>query len=312
MSEFVTLRSAAVEVVVDPAGGADIVSLVHRATGTDVLFRTPWADHAQAVRDGRKAATSYDPVAGPLERYRGGWQLLCPVAGAPRPIHGAPTTFHGEAMAATWTVVEADAATARLAVDLYTVPLRIDRDLALTGDRLTITDTLTNLSDVGLEIDYISHPAFGGAFLDGRVRIDTGARRYTADPATEGSFVAPGSTHSWPAAEDTDLRDLPLPGERRMAFGWLSDFDGHWASITNLDLGVGVRLEWDAALPYAWFWQELHHTEGFPWHRRARAFAIEPASTITGGEDRESCLSIAPSGATTITHSITIESKERP
>lgn len=306
MGEHIVLRSTEVEVVVDPAGGADVVSLVHRGTGTDLLFRTPWADHAQAVRDGRAAPTSYDPVAGPLERYRGGWQLLCPVAGEPRPIHGAPTTFHGEAMAATWTVVGSGVADACLVVDLYTVPLRIERSLALVGPTLTVIDTLTNLSDVPLGIDYISHPAFGGAFLDGRVRIDTGARTYTADPATAGSFVEPGSAHAWPMAGDTDLRDLPPPGQRRMAFGWLSDFDEHWASITNLDLGLGVRLEWDAALPFAWFWQELNHTEDFPWHRRARALAIEPASTITGGTARQSVLVLGPCATRTIIHRTTI------
>jgi len=305
----IQLRSDDLEVVVDPGPGADITSLRDLRTGIDVLFRTPWADHAQAVRDGRAVPTTYDPVAGPLETYRGGWQLLCPVAGAPRPVHGAPTTFHGEAMAATWTVVESSDSTARLAVELYSVPVRIERSLDLAAGTLRITDQLTNLSDVDLELDYVSHPAFAGAFLDGRVRLDTGARRYTADPATEGSFVAPGSHHLWPIAGETDLREVPKAGERRMAFGWLSDFAAHWASITNLDLGLAVRLDWDGThLPYAWFWQELNFGESWPWHRRARVIAIEPASTITGGDDRASVLRLAGGSTVQISHSITVAS----
>lgn len=309
MSDQITLAGTDLEVVLDLGPGADIVSLRHCATGLDVLFRTPWHEHAQAVRDGRAERTSYDPVGGPLETYRGGWQLLCPVAGAPRPILGAPSTFHGEAMAATWTLVDSAQAMARLVVELYAVPVRIERTLTLDGPTLSIADSLTNLSDVDLTLDYVSHPALAGPFLEGRVILDTGARTYTADPSTEGSFAAPGRSHAWPLAGGVDLRSLPPVGERRMAFGWLSDFDGHWASVTNLDAGLRVRLDWDGRhLPFAWFWQELNWSEGFPWHRRARVIAIEPSSTQTSGPDRRSVLTLAPLDTANLTHSITVES----
>ena len=313
MAGRITLTSEVVEVGLDLGPGADIVSLTHRGTGLDVLFRTPWHEHAQAVRDGRAARTSYDPVGGPLETYRGGWQLLCPVGGAPRAIRGAPSTFHGEAMAATWTLVSSTVASASLWLELYAVPLRIERRLTLDGATVSVADTLSNLSDVELNVDYVSHPAFAGAFLDGHVVVDTGARTYTADPSTEGSFVASGSVHEWPMAGETDLRDVPAPGTRHMAFGLLSDFDGHWASITNLDLGLGVRLDWDGThLPFAWFWQELNWSEGYPWFRRARVIAIEPASTQTSGPDRASVLTLAPLGTACLTHSITLtDSKEQ-
>lgn len=310
MPEVLTLASAEIEVDLDLGPGADVVGLRERTSGVDLLFRTPWRHHAQAVRTGRSARVSFDPVGGPLETYRGGWQLLFPVAGPPRAIHGAPTTFHGEAEAATWTLVEDDVSTARLAVELYTVPVRIERTLVVDGPVLTISDTLSNLSDVDLQLDYVSHPAFSGEFLDGVVRIDTNATAYTADPDTSGSFVAAGSRHAWPDAGAADLRVLPAAGTRRMAFGFLSDFgsDTAWASITNVDLGLSARLDWDPAdLPYAWFWQELNFTASYPWHRRARVIAIEPASTHSGGADRASTLRLPPLGIREIKHSLTLQ-----
>jgi hypothetical protein len=308
MTTMLNFSDGELRVSVDPGRGADILSLVHRPSGVDVLFSTPWREHADAIRAGMRTPTTYDPVAGWLEQYRGGWQLLCPIGGPPRTVAGAPVGFHGEAASAHWQVVADDDAGCDLSTTLFSVPVRIDRSMRLLGGgTLALEDRLTNLSDVELEVDYISHPAFGGSLLDGRVTLDTGARRYTADPGTTGSFVEPGSEHKWPYADGVDLRELPTPGVRRMAFGWLSEFDSHWASVTNHDLGVTARLDWDGThLPYAWFWQELNWTEGFPWHRRARVIAVEPSSTPTSGPERVSVLRLPPRGDVSITHSISV------
>jgi hypothetical protein len=310
--EVFTLRTDWLGLVVDAGRGADILSLTDQRTGVDVFFSTPWRHHADRLRRGLARPSTYDPVAGWMEQYRGGLNTLCPNGGAPRLVAGAPVGFHGEAASARWQVLDRQPDAVSLSATLFSVPIAIDRELQVTGPSVVIEDVLTNQSDVPLEIDYVYHPAFGGEFLDGRCVVDTGARRYTADPSTEGSFVAPGTEHAWPwAIPDQggriDLRDVPPPTESRMAFGWLSDFDGSWASITNTDLGLSVRLEWDGThMPYAWFWQELNWTEGFPWHRRARAFAIEPSSTQTGGPARRSVLVLGPEESVRIPLTITL------
>ena len=313
MADLLHLQDETLAVAVDVGRGADVLSLEHRPSGIDVLFSTPWRARADEIREGMAAPTTYDPVAGWLEQYRGGWQLLCPNAGPPRAVAGAPVGFHGEAASARWTVLAATERTARLRTELFSVPVAIERVMALSAGTLSLRDVVMNLSDVELELDYVSHPAFGGAFLDGNVVLDTGARRYTADPGTTGSFVGPGSEQKWPYADAVDLRELPAPGQRRMAFGWLSDFQDHWASITNTDLGLTVRLTWDGAhLPFAWFWQELNWTEGFPWHRRARVIAIEPSSTPTSGPERASVLRLAPLGSVAIEQSIGVTQGSHP
>jgi hypothetical protein len=308
---LIELANSDLAVLVDPGRGADVVSLVDRHTGADLLFSSPWRARADAVRAGQRPAT-FDPVAGWLEQYRGGWQTLCPSAGDPRTVHGAPVAFHGEASVVPWVVDEVTATTLSLHVELFLVPVLIRRTIALEGRGFQQVDTLSNLSDTTLEFDYSSHPAFGNAFLDGGCRIETGARRFTADPSSA-SILPPGSEHSWPWAvtesgRRIDLREVPAPGCPRSLFGWLDDFSGSWASVTSRQHGVGARLEWDGAhLPHAWLWQELNGIQEFPWYGRARAVAIEPSSTQTSGPARRSALRLEGASALDIPITLTLE-----
>lgn len=311
--DFITLADGIVEVVVDAGRGADVLSVRHLDSDLDVLFSTPWREHADAIRLGVEPPRSHDPVAGYVEGYRGGWNTLCPNAGAPRSVHGAPVGFHGEAVHARWQVLAAEPQEVRLSTRLFTVPVSIERRLTVAAGSVLIQDEVHNESDVELEIDYVSHPAFGGAFLDGRCTVDTNAGSYHVDPDTQGGVGASGSRHSWPFVtppdgHPVDLREVPAPGQSRMAFGWLADFDGTpWASITNHDLGLAVRIDWQGThQPYAWFWQELNWMPTFPWHRRARAFAIEPSSTTTSGPDRRSVLSLAAGATVRLPVSLTL------
>jgi hypothetical protein len=295
-TEPVELRNAHLQVFVDPGLGADVVGLVDRRTAVDVLFRTPWRDRADAVRAGQRP--SAEPGAAWLEQYRGGWQTLCPVAGDPQVVHGAPVGFHGEAARVPWRVHDATRTELSLSVELFSVPLRIERLVRVTGPRVVVADSVRNLSPVPLRVDYVHHPAFGGAFVDGPLRFETNARTFTPDARTVDSAPA-------------DLTDVPPPGEPREVFGWLSDFDGTqdpWCRLVNPALHLAAEVSW-TGLPYAWLWQELEHTTGFPWYRRARAIAIEPASVPTSGPARHSEFTVAGRSHRELT--VTVELQER-
>lgn len=301
MPRLLTLRTDELEVIIEPGRGADVRHLIHRPTGVDAFAATPWIAHADAVRSGRRAPSTYHHVARPLEQYAGGWQVLCPNGGAPRDVMGAPVSFHGEAWLAQWDVRDVAHDRASLHTELFSLPITIERDIRVRGAEVSIVDTLTNHSDVELvDVDYVSHPTLGGAFLDGRCTIDTGARAFTTDPGTQADLAPGGTLARWPLLDATDgrpfdMRDVPPPGHPHMLFGWLSDFSTHHAAVTNHDLGLTFRIAWDGTrMPYAWFWQELNYTTRFPWFRRARAMAIEPASTITSGPERRSVLDIGP------------------
>jgi hypothetical protein len=306
----IDLRTDVLALTLDPAYGADILSMRTLPHGHELLWSSPWRERAEAIIGG-SSGWAHEPVSANLERYRGGWQTLCPNAGAPRTLHGAPVGFHGEVARSAWTLTDLSSASARLRLDLMSVPVRIDRAVKLSGSTVEVVDDLTNLSDQELELDYCQHPAFGGDLLDGVCDITTGAQRFVFDPETSG-VVPAGQASAWPlvptrTGDTLDLTRLPGPGERQMVFGWLEDFDEHWYAIDNPARGLSVRVEWDGSvLPYAWFWQELNHSNDYPWFRRARVQAIEPASTQTSGPDRRSVLQLTAGASVRVPISVTV------
>jgi len=290
------LTDDVLSVVVDPDHGADILSLVWSASQLELLARSPWHDSAaRQLRNPtpRWYATSEEAW---LSTYRGGWQVLFPNAGPQSTQAGVAQGFHGEAALAPWHVVDADGTRVALTLELFTAPLRISRVLEVRDGRLLISDDVENLSDVDVLYDYVQHPALSSQFLSPGSRIDTGASTFVA---ADGQASVIAGRYRWPyCATSRGQADLSLIGDEPAArFGWLADFDGHWYAIRNPSANLTLAVAWSGApLDYAWYWQEFNATVGFPWFRRTRTMAIEPASTGAGGTDRRRTV-IAPRAA---------------
>lgn len=275
------LRSAEVEVVLLPDKGCDVYSLVDRGSGVDVLFKTPWGLPPAAPGATGDSQTAW------LERYPGGWQVLCPNGGAESVAPGGVRWgFHGEACLVPWEVVGTGESWAELSVRLHRAPLRLWRRVTLAGRLLTIEESVTNTSPDELELMWSHHPAFGAPFLSPDCVLTTSARTLLADDEAPGTLLAPGSTHPWPVVSTVDgialdLSTLPAPPAAQLAY--LTDLDEGWFAITNPRLGFGVGMRWPVEVfGHAWFWQELHSSAGYPWWREAYVCAVEPASTIPG------------------------------
>ena len=309
------LKSSELEVVIDATYGADILSIKTTDKHQEVLLQTPWADRAEAVIKQHQRSIYLEPQAHWMERYRGGWQMICPVAGPPRVIHGAPVGFHGEAAVSTWKVNNLESASARMQLDFFSLPIRIEREVSVDGNVIEIMDVITNLSNLELEFDYSSHPAFGGALLEGEVTIETSAQKFHLDEEVVSPHGASGSTHDWPlikgeSGKVLDLSLLPSPTTRLGVFGWLSDFgDKKWYRVKNVDTNIAFEMEWESEfLDFAWFWLEFNDTEGSPWFRSVRTFAIEPSSTQTSGKNRKSIFQLRGNQSTTIKQTVRITS----
>ncbi len=276
----IRLRSDEIDVVLLPAKGADIYSFTDRASGIDVLFKTPWG-----WRDPRSLPAAADSQADWPARYAGGWQILFPNAGPERTVDGVRRGFHGEAAVVPWTVLEQDAAGTRLTVNLTTAPVRLERTVTVSGPDLHVVDSVQNLSADPVAYMRVQHPAFGAPFIDGHCRIDTSARTLIPDVQAPGTLLPADAVLDFPdAGPQIDLRAVPAPDERREVFAALTDSTDAWFSIVSPSAGgFGVRMDWDAAVyPHAWFWQECHAGKGFPWFRRAYALAVEPANALPG------------------------------
>lgn len=306
----IALESERVRVTLLPEKGFDIYELIDRSSGVDVLFKTPW---------GWRDPASLPPLGTRkvdwLARYPGGWQVLLPTSGDDRVAEDSPEGFHGEAAIMPWTLGAVTATTATASLELLTAPLRIERSVALHEATLTVEETVTNLSPVPQHVHWVHHPAFGAPFLGPQTFFDIPADGLVTGSGHDG--IDAGRLHAWPLMSDgsgalVDLSRMPARDEPREVFGTLVGFREGRYSITNPELALSVEVTWDLDLfPYAWFWQELEATPGYPWFKRAYVTAVEPASLIpgngeTGGHARGRLVTIEGDSArsTTLTMSV--------
>ena len=289
----VVLENDTISVIVLPGKGADIYELISKSHGVDVLWKSPWGLLAPGgVHSAANSVTAW------LEAYEGGWQEIFPNGGTANTYRGVELNFHGEASLSVWdyaiTEQGGEAAEVQLGARLRRSPFAIERTMRVEAGKpvLFIRERITNHGREDLEAMWGHHPAFGAPFLSGACRIDTNARTVHADDEIGGPLnpLTKGASFTWPHGERdgvaTDLSRVSGaddPPHETMAY--LTDFAGDhaWYGITNTELGLGVGMVWPKSVfPFAWFWQEMHATLGFPWYGEVYVMAIEPSSSMPG------------------------------
>ena len=199
--------------------------------------------------------------------------------------------FHGEASMRAWEyeicLESAAMLEVKLSTQLLRSPYKIERWLALRAGSpvLYIRERITNQAGEPMDCMWSHHPAFGAPFLSEHCVIDTGARTLLADDEYAGAAnpLSPGATYDWRKADELGMSRVPSPDQPRDLLAYLRDFESGWYAITNQQLGMGIGMCWDAGVfPYAWFWQEINSSPGFPFYKRCYVIAIEPASSIPG------------------------------
>lgn len=275
----------AVTVLLDK--GADIYELVYKPQNIDVLWKSNWGMKEPA----HGFDSAFDSSTAWLEAYAGGWQVLFPNGGTACTYKGANLNFHGEASMIAWNyeIMQADnnAAEVRLSARLFRSPFCIERIMRVEAGKPILVLREKVINEAGEAMDYMwsHHPAFGAPFLSEKCRIDTGARTLLSDDGYAGTYnpLQLNTKYQWPMAEGIDMSAVPGQNTPRDTLGYLQDFDTAWYGITNTDMGFGVGLVWDKTIfPYAWYWQEMYASSGFPFYKNAYVMAIEPASSIPG------------------------------
>ena len=267
--------------------GADIYGLVYKPMDVDVLWKSPWGMKEQA----RGFDSAFDSATAWLEAYAGGWQVLFPNGGDATIYKGAALSFHGEASMRSWDyeiVSEGESALevkmkARLSRSPYTIErwMRVESGSPI----LHIRESISNHAGEEMECMWSHHPAYGAPFLSEHCVIDVGTASFVADDRYAG-FANPltlSESYQWPMAGELDMSKVPGPGEERDILAYFQDFESGWYAITNKEMGLGIGLAWDESVfPFAWFWQELKASPGFPFYKCSYVMAIEPASSIPG------------------------------
>ena len=273
----VVLEGGALRVVVDPLIGGIVLSIAHTGLGAEVMGRTPW----DAVRVPYVSASPEDEL-GWLTRYAGGWPLLFPNGGAGCIFEDVQHGFHGEASLAPWQVETSDAAL-RLSRRFFTVPVTMERTLAIEDDVLVLDETVRMEGVRPRRVMWTHHPTFGADMLADEIVIETSAGTVTADEGYDppANPMQPGATGAWPTLPGkAGPYDVSRPRAPAASVAYLSDFDRAWVALRRLDGRVGAALSWDSALfPCAWLWFELAGLDAAPWHRRAHLIGVEPSTS---------------------------------
>ena len=281
--ETLTLETDALSVVILVGKGADILSIVDRASGVDPLLRAPWG-----VRDPRHGVPGDSSLVQWVQRYPGGWQELLPNFGPACTHDGIEHTMHGEAAVMPWraeVVAEGDdAVEVVFEIELLLTPLRLERRVRLERGRrvIALRERLSNAGRTEVEFIWGHHPAMGAPFLSPACRLDVGARELVVDATYASPFLPlePGSRVAWEGPIRDELSQLPADGARRDMVGYFLGFEQGWWAVTNREHRVGFGLAWDAnVFPFTCFWHELRASEGFPWFGRGYALALEPVTS---------------------------------
>ena len=274
------LEGGALRVVVDPLIGGTILSVTHTGLGASVLGRTPW----DALRVPFVSTSPADEHAW-LARYAGGWPLLFPNGGDGCTFEGVQHGFHGEASVAPWRIETGEGAV-RLVRRFFTVPVTMERTLAIEGDVLVVDETVRMEGARPVRAMWTHHPTFGADLLTGDIAIETSAAAVTADDTYDppANPLRPGATGPWPALPGkAGPVDLSRPGAPLASLAYLSGFGRAWVALRRLDGTIGAALSWDAALfPCAWLWYELAGLHEAPWHGRAHLIGVEPSTSWPG------------------------------
>jgi hypothetical protein len=289
----VRMTNPSMQVDVLPDKGADIYAIAHRASGVDVMWKSPLG-----LRAPGQGTFSSDSQVAWLESYEGGWQEILPHAGAPQTYKGVELSFHGESTLLPWSFEIVKSAGDEIIVDfsvqLFRSPFAIKRRMmmaALSGC-VRLIESVTNLAGEPMDFMWGHHPAYGAPFLSEHLHAITNARTVWTDPGYDNPHcrVVPGETTQWPFAKGkdgskVDLRNFSSQSEPNYFMGYLRDFDGSpWYALANSELKLGVGVAWTPnAFRYLWFWQEMRASTGFPFYGRTYTMALEPHSSYPHG-----------------------------
>ncbi|MEW5976234.1 MAG: DUF4432 family protein [Acidobacteriota bacterium] len=286
------LENGHLRVVVLTGKGTDILEFCDKASGVDVLFKTPWGvkNPQNYVHDTPEALASF------MDFYPGGWQELFPNAGSTCVYRGAELGFHGEICKVPWEceILENDARQVAVKCRVRTVrtPFLVEKTLRMKqgAAALEIEERITNEGAEPMEFMWGHHPAFGAPFLDEHCRLYTPATRVeTAHALPACQKLQPEKRFdSFPVIQNNDGQefDVSRMWPASAGFSHLSYLVGladAWYCLVNQKTHLGFALKWDlSTFPYLWLWQEFGGTRGYPWWGCGYCTGIEPHSSIPG------------------------------
>ena len=266
--DAVILENRALRVVVLPALGGHVLSLVDKAADRELL----WANPRTAPRAAPYGAHFDD-------WWSGGWDEIFPT-GDRALLHGELLPYMGELWSVPWTAehgADGDVAWVRTAGLGTMAPARLERTLRLRGDEpvLRASYRLTNLDLRPLPFVWGIHPCFA---VTAAHRVDLPGSRMLVGVSSGSPMGEVGAEYAWPlqpgAGADGPRDVRRVLGADAAAFGghWATELDAGWLALTDTPARRGVAIAFSTdVFPSAWLWQVYggwrghHHLCLEPW-----------------------------------------------
>jgi len=235
--EVVELANDVIEVAVMPGLGAKVISLVHRLTGREWMWKAPRSP--QYVRMPTGSPFDQGPLAGADE---------CLPTIAPCQWRGLDLPDHGEVWTEAWELDEAELDRGRIVTSLRLPisPLKFKRALSLEGSLVHFDYTLENLSGEPFEYLWAFHPMM--SIEPGDRILLPGENRRVSTEACLGDcpLGSRGDAWDWPQPDSAlDLSQLDLGKEGRAVKLFTEPHCEGYAAIRNANSGDQITFEFD-------------------------------------------------------------------
>jgi hypothetical protein len=287
--ELLRLTNDAVAVDVLPGLGGTIVSLRRRSDESELLWRTPWG-----IRPRGSWLLPGSSEAQMLDTYPGGWQTLFPNGGDTAIVHGVEWGHDGESRLAPFSWEPSPAArtgedgpepgpSVTLSTRLVRAPFEVTRTIALSGDEVTVTESVSNVGGESLEVIWGQQIVLGEPLLSADAVVEAQATTVHPDPSVT-EDVDYEDVMPWPrsfgGSAIINLRNLPARGADETRLAYVTDFSSFGVSVRNPRYDLGLDVSWDGdSWPYLWYSVEAGHREGFPWFSDGYFLSLTPCSS---------------------------------
>ena len=285
--DLVLMENDILRALIAPAIGGRVVSLLHRSSGREFLWRNPTLELAACP-----AGSEYDP------HFYGGIDELLP-CDIPETICGVECPDHGE----LWTLpLAAEVTGDRLALGgrLPRFGLSYRREMRLDENRLVCDYRIANATDAERIFLWKLHGAL--AVQPGDRVICPARNARVADP--EWSRRASTEAFAWPIADDQDLSMIPEP-DGSTDFYYLYDLARGSMGMQASD-GATIECAFDPRIfPCCWYFASHGGMDG------AVTAVLEPCTTMPISVNEASstgfCSKLAPGAHidTSVTWTIT-------
>jgi galactose mutarotase-like enzyme len=283
-ARLLVLENDQLKLVLIPEKGSDMVEIVDKRTGHNLLFASPFGFRSYS------GVSALPPTsdASFLDHYEGGWQDILPNPGYASTHRGASWGLHGETSLLPWEIRvldESNNAIVELSVMCVRYPIRIRKriELSQNDSRFCIHEEASNLAEQEVEFGWLQHIVFGEPLIGPGMHVDLRAREALTVDLKQSRLQA-NRQFTWPlapalAGASVDLSQA-YPSDLRFEDEAMVTMAEPWYAIRNTRLNITATVSWTQdTYKYLWYWLNIGSLD-YPWFGKARNLGLEPCTSI--------------------------------